>query len=81
MTSVAHRLDGRAHDAEPDAPRQRLKPRERGADLLDRGLQRAPSLVVHRSSPLGASPSGRLFRPSFDRTLAFAATRLTRKLD
>jgi len=39
---VAHGLDGLAHRIERDATRQRLEPRERGAEILHRRLQRAP---------------------------------------
>lgn len=34
-------------DAEPDAPRQRPEPRERGPEVRHRGLQRAPAVLVH----------------------------------
>ena len=33
--------------ATPDAPWQRLQPRERGPEVRHRGLQRAPAVLVH----------------------------------
>ena len=44
---VAHGLDRRAHDAEPDAPWQRLQPCERDPEVRHGGLQRAPAVLVH----------------------------------
>jgi hypothetical protein len=46
--SVAHGLDGLAHRIERDAPRQRLEPRKRGAEIVDRGLQRTLVLRFDR---------------------------------